>query len=511
MDFGTGHTPGGAGPLRPGALARRAFLKGAGLAGTAGIAAALLQSNDASAHTAATAKLRGANPEARDTATPAPFPSRLSCSGVNLVDANGYVLPPMRGINVNVNETSLAQDDFCAMSDEGARFCRFEIWWNHAQPASPTAFDTAWQAQVESCVNMAQGAGLYVWFNFEGENSGVFPSWYSPYTPYPGTSDPSLRPLVNYLNVPPGGTQPAAQPLVQWLASTFGSNPVVIGMGINEPTPDYDDTDDWITNMVSEEADILAWARTSGAPDWIVGFALAGSTAAPVPNAPGSGQTTQTFAGMSVTPTTNTPLLLPITNFVLEFHDQLKCFTDPTLPRLPDGRNTTYGYEGDTTVSTNDSTYPGYPPSDISGLTRALCQSEQAAHLATYLAYCQAANCPLFISERNWNPIANENGAGDGPDGIAYCEDKDMLYNNSTPYPAMMSIWEYGTDQATDDFAMRPGTTPGTGGGPGGAIEGGAPNGWTDYANTFFNNIIVTPGPISVGGRRSAMPRGLGV
>jgi hypothetical protein len=493
MDSATGHTPGGAGPLRPGTPARRTILKGAGLAGAAGIAAALLQNTDASAHTDTAAQLRRSNLAAPDTATPAPFPSRLSCSGTNLVDTNGYVLPPMRGINVNVNDTSLGQGDFNAMSAEGASFCRFEIWWNHAQPTSPTALDTAWQAQVENCVNMAQQAQLYVWFNFEGENSAVFPSWYSPYTPYPDSSDSTLRPLINYLNVPPGGTDPAAQPLIQWLASTFGSNPVVIGMGINEPTPDYDDADDWITNMVGEEADIFVWARTSGAPDWIVGFALAGSTAAPVPNAPGSGQSEQTFAGMSVNPATNTPAMLPITNFVLEFHDQFKCLTDPIDPTLPDGRNTTYGFEGDTTVTTNDSTYQGYPPSNITGLTLALCQSEQAAHLATYLAYCQAANCPLFISERNWNPIANENGAGDGPDGIEYCEDKNMLYLNSTPYPAMMSIWEYGTDQETDDFAMRPGTTPGTGGGPDNAIEGGAPNGWTDYANTFFNNIIITP------------------
>jgi hypothetical protein len=475
MDSRTGHTPGGPAPLRTGEPARRTFLKGTGLAGAAGIAAALLQSTDATAHADATAQQRGSNPAAPDKATPAPFPSRLRCSGHHLVDSNGYVLPPMRGINVNVNDTSLRADDFKAMRAEGARFCRFEIWWNHAQPKKATTFDTTWQAQVSKYVTMAKDEGLYVWFNFIGEDSGVFPSWYSPYTRPLGS-------LQNYVSVPPHMpahyTTPAAQPLVRWLAGTFGSNKVVIGMGINEPTADYDDKDHWITHMVTEEAEIFGWARASGyAPDWIVGFALAGSSAAPVPNAKGSGQTTQTFAGMSRT---------PAPNFVLEFHDQLKCFTSK---RLPDGRNTSYGYVGDTDISTNDKTYPGYPPVvNKKALRRATCRSEQAAHLAPYIAYCQAAKCPLFISERNWNPIANENGPGDGPDGVTYCEDKDKLYMNSVPYPAMMSIWEYGRHQATDPFAMRPGTTPGTGGGPHGAIEGGAPNGWTDYANAFFKN-----------------------
>jgi hypothetical protein len=320
---------------------------------------------------------------------------------------------------------------------------------------------------------MAEAANMYVWFNFLGEDSAAFPSWYSPYTGPLGS-------LQNYLNVPAGGTQPAAQPLVQWLAGTFGSNPVVIGMGINEPTPDYDSSDDWITNMVGEEADIFYWARSSGAPDWIAGFALGGSAAAPVPNANGSGQTKQTFNGMPVAPATNNPAHILIPNFVLEYHDMVKCFTDTSLP---DGRNTTYGFEGDTDISTNDPTYPGYPPLvNGVGIPRATCRSEQAAHLASYLAYCQAANCPLFISERNWNPIANEGGPGDGPDGIEYCEDKNALYSESTPYPAMMSIWEYGTDQATDPFAMDPGPT---------AI-GAAPNGWTYYANAFFQNVIPT-------------------
>jgi hypothetical protein len=460
MDSGTGHTPEGTGPLQPDAPGRRTFLKGAGLAGAAGIAAGLLQSTDASARADAAARLGASSPAAREMATPAPFPSRLRCSGNNLVDSNGYVLPPMRGINVNVNDPSLGPADFKAMYDEGARFCRFEIWWNHAQPKKPTKFDPTWQAQVTKYVAMAQAANMYVWFNFEGENSGVFPSWYLRYSPPLGS-------LQNYLKVPHGGTEPAAQPLVQWLSGTFGSEKVVIGMGINEPTADYDDRKDWITNMVDEEAEIFGWARTSGAPDWIVGFALAGSSAAPVPNAPGSGQKHQLFTGMSHH---------PATNFMLEFHDSLKGFKST---RLPDGRNLTWGYTGDTSVSINDPANPGYPPKGVK-VTRKTCQREQAAHLATYIAYCQAANCPLFISERNWNPVANEHGPGGGPDGVTYCEDKNSLYLKSTPYPAMMSIWEYGTDQASDPFAMRPGTGKG--------VVGAAPNGWTDYANAFFRN-----------------------
>jgi hypothetical protein len=62
MDPATGHTPGGAGPLRADSAGRRRLLKGAGLAGTVGIAGALLRSTDASAQSSSFGNLEIVTP-----------------------------------------------------------------------------------------------------------------------------------------------------------------------------------------------------------------------------------------------------------------------------------------------------------------------------------------------------------------------------------------------------------------------------------------------------------------
>jgi hypothetical protein len=59
MEPGTDHIPEGAKPLWPGSARRRALLKGAGLAGAAGVAGALLRSTDARAQTLSSADLWG--------------------------------------------------------------------------------------------------------------------------------------------------------------------------------------------------------------------------------------------------------------------------------------------------------------------------------------------------------------------------------------------------------------------------------------------------------------------
>jgi hypothetical protein len=229
--------------------------------------------------------------------------------------------------------------------------------------------------------------------------------------------------------------------------------------------------------LISEEATLLGWARAI-APQWIVGFACSGSSGAPLPNAPNSGQQNQLFTGMNLNPSSGG-------NFMLEFHDGLKCFTDgnATPPSLPDGRNTTYGFAGDTPVGGNTKAYPGYPPSTLS-VTRPECVSNRAHWVAAPAYYCQQANCPLFISESNWNPVVQTGATAQAPDfgALAQVVDKFASYNGMNPQPAMISFWDWGTSQTDDAFSLQPGVAPGN--------TGVNFDGWTYYADAVFNNWL---------------------
>jgi hypothetical protein len=420
--------------------------------------------------------------------SPASFPSVLSCSGHSLVDSNGYVLPPMKGINVNPTSKGdglvPVSSDYQAMAAKGINYVRAEIWWSHLQPNEPggsigNGISSSYISDLDALVTNCLDNGLYVWFNFIGETSDTIPSWAQQLTP-----EGSLQ---NYVAAYPLGAQTA----VQYLASRYGNSsgvlgaddyPVVMGFGINEPTPDDTSQNNWVTTMVGEQVTLIDWVRASGyAPQWIVSISAgASSGCAMLHNASGSGQTAQTFTDASTS---------PATNFMLEVHDPVKVpTTDTSVPGFPvnDGRNPTYGGLGSTVVQIGDTTYRGYPP-NISGITRSDMQAMMAAWWANYEDYAQQADCPIFLAEGNWDPVVNNSGPG-GADGAAYITDKLALWYSLNPVPAMMSIWEYNTDQSTDDFAMRPGTTPGTGGGPNGEIVGGTPDGWTFYADAFFSS-----------------------
>jgi hypothetical protein len=173
---------------------------------------------------------------------------------------------------------------------------------------------------------------------------------------------------------------------------------------------------------------------------------------------------------------------------MLEVHDPVKVAdtntSDPNWPKY-DGRDPTNGGIGPSIVQIGD-TPTGYPPV-ITGINQTDMQTGMAAWWANYEAFAQAANCPIFLAEGNWDPVVNNPGPG-GAAGIAYITDKLALWGGLTPVPCMQSIWEYDIDQTgapnmefvPDPFAMRPGNGPG--------VLGAAPDGWTAYADAFLNN-----------------------
>jgi hypothetical protein len=380
----------------------------------------------------------------------------------------------MKGINVNPvsvvnsNTTPPVLSDFQAIAAAGAQYVRAELQWAVAQPTEGS-IDSSWATAVDNLVANCANAGLYVWLNLE---AGVDqPSWVSEVGP-----TGSLQNLENN-----------GQYWVQYLANRYGnsSSPeysrAVMGIGINEPIPDYNDADDWVTTLIGEQATILGWARASGyAPQWIVSIAAGGgSGCAMLPNVSGSGQTLQTFVGASTAP-------IPGGNFMLEVHDPVKVATTNTsAPYFPsnDGRNTTYGFIGPDIVEIGDTTYVGYPPA-VTGVTQADMTAGMAAWWANYEFYASSeqANCPIYVAEGNWDPVVNNTGPGGGF-GAQYITDKLSLWAGLNPVPAMIGIWQYGTSQSADDFAMRPGTGPG--------IVGATPDGWTYYADAFFSSSAV--------------------
>jgi hypothetical protein len=400
--------------------------------------------------------------------SPASFPSRLRCSGTVLVDSNGYQLPLMKGININ--PTTVARgvlpklSDLKAIYGKGCRYVRAELWWSHAQP-SKGPLDSAWLSDLDTLVSNCVSARLYVWFNLMFNGATVMPSWAQRNHP-----EGSLQNYVAH-----------GQTVTTTLAGRYGnpSSPyytkAVMGMGINEPVPDYINTKGWVTHLVNEQLQMVTWVRSSNygdAPGWIVSIAPGSSAGcAMLPNAAGSGQTRQTFKGAPTSPTTN---------FMLEVHDPVKVAdtntSDPNWPNY-DGRDPTYGHIGAHIVQIGDKAKPGYPPS-VGSITRDQMKAMTTAWWANYEAYAEAANCPIFLAEGNWDPVVNKSGPG-GPDGAAYITDKQALWYGLSPQPAMMSLWDYNRDQSADPFAMRPGT--------GAGVVGANPDGWTYYADAFFS------------------------
>jgi hypothetical protein len=174
MDSGSGHTPGDAGSPRPGAPARRRLLKGAGLAGAAGVAGALLQSTDASAHTDASVQ-----PD-QDDGPYVPLSSVGADNGVAPLDSDAMVPP----VNLPLSATSLF------LAGSGA-------------PASSLGLNGDTYADTASAQQYAKASGLW------SQNSLVYMGLLAS----TGTSGFALQAT--------GGTFPAS--IISWTAPSDGN------------------------------------------------------------------------------------------------------------------------------------------------------------------------------------------------------------------------------------------------------------------------------------------------
>lgn len=396
---------------------------------------------------------------------PAPFPSVLKTSGQNLVDANGSVMPFMPGFCVPVYKAAtppFPAADFQMMYGKGARIVRVMVYWDQLEPTKGN-IDTAWvQSNLDVTIQRAlnsgpSGAGMYVWLGFYFGPQGIhMPTW--------AETVSSGSAMGNYVA--------NGQNATQYLANRYGNpssaqyTPGVIGMGINEPTPDYSNKSDWIVNIVNQQVQMATWMRAK-APAWILSLAFGFGSSAPIPNAPGSGQTAQTFTAAPAAPTTN---------FWADHHNAFWCTNDPTRPNW-DGRNAF----GLTTTTTNlkGTDFPSYPPV-VGGttLSSATLRSMGTAYLAPLVAYCSPsyANCPLYIGEFPYNPVIN------GTSGIPQLSaDKHAVWS-STPGLIAVNEWDYATNQTNDAECARPGV-----GKPG--ADPNDPNGWQLWTNTVFANF----------------------
>jgi hypothetical protein len=430
------------------------------------------------------------------------FPSTLSCSGRNLVDASGNIMPQMYGFCVEPFTKFVAQD-FLDMYSQGARLIRMVVDWGKLEPTQGN-IDTTFVATLDDCITWAVEAGMYIYINFAASASGNWPGWANVAAP-----DYSLQNYLGYAdnNATNGGWgsslgvsgENATTYLAQrygpdssfWTGSISGKASAIIGIGINEPVADYDNQDNWLIPLITEQAQCAYWARQY-APGWIQGFACAGASSAPVPNAKGSGQTTQTFTAFPSVPTTmdgNT-----VDNWFLEVHDNVRCFTDPaaTPPyygiSAPDGRNTTYGFSAANLISTDDASYDGYPPIPLGGgsvvAARAVCQSNMAIRLACDVVFTETYNAPIYVSEANFNAANMTFGAD------IYALDK--LAALATMSPIAITVWEYDYNQGGYDgttpnpFSVRPGPAgPASNFGVTTAIAAD-PDGWLTYTNILL-------------------------
>jgi hypothetical protein len=385
---------------------------------------------------------------------PAAFPSVLRCSGRDIVDSSGYVLPVMKGFCAQAVPWSAQA--FADMYAKGARMIRAVVFWDRLEP-SPGVISPAYVAKLDQTIQRCQAAGLYVLICFYfGPNGKHMPAWAQGGTP--------ASRMGNYIV--------NGQNVTTYLAMRYGDpsdplgagqyTPAVIGFGINEPTPDYYGQADWVVNLVAQQAVVVDWFRRY-APDWIASVSAGWGSAAPIPNAPGSGQTAQDFTGISPSPS-------GLSNWWLELHDYFWATTAYTNPgfdgRTLDGRPRPASQGG---IQIKASSGYNYPPV-VNGHTPTACDISQmaAAWYAPYTAYCQSADVPLVIAECGFMPGVVTGGQAN----IA-----DKLAQWAAVGPAAVLQWDYGVNQAQDPWCARPG--------PGAA--GADADGWQEWTNAFMS------------------------
>lgn len=351
--------------------------------------------------------------------TPAGFPSVLSTSGRNLVDANGHTMPRLKGFNVQ--PAGWSASNYTDMYAKGARIIRTLVFWDKIEPTAGSISSSYVTGNLDPHISRAAAAGLYnVLCLYYGPNGVHCPSWVG------GSA------LGNYAT--------HGQNITQYLANRYGhsGNPQytasVIGMGINEPTPDSA-SNSYLSTHLSHQAQMMTWMRVY-APDWIGFISAAYGPSAWIPNASGSGQSSQTFTAAANDPFSGAG------NWLVEAHCYFETTTDGET-RTWDGRNQ-YGMPNGSAIIKADNS--SYPPS---GHTRAKCQASLDAFWAPYVAYCGSghANVPLAVGEWGWKP------ANSGGDNYA----SDMAAAMATAGAAIEIQWDYNTSTSSDPWAARPG------------------------------------------------------
>jgi hypothetical protein len=396
---------------------------------------------------------------------PAKFPSVLRCQGRTLVDSSGAVMPLMTGFDVQ--PVPWPAQSYVDMYNKGARLIRTMVFWDQLEPKSGKIDSTYVRDKLDVHIRRCVAAGLYTTISFYfGPAGHHMPKWAIKRQP--------ASCVGNYIA--------NGQLATQYLAKRYGDprdplragqyTPAVIGFGVNEPVPDDAHVANFEVTLFGQQVTMAKWFRAY-APSWIITAATAYAGSAPQPDAAGSGQAAQKFAGISTTPFSSVG-----DNWMLEVHDYFKCLTTPGKPRF-DGRNTATGAvdpvaDGGTQIVQDAPGYPSYPPS-VKGITRAICREQQAAWMACYRDYCQSASVPLFIGEQGWDPVFNTSG------GANFIADKIALWK--TLKPVGILYWDYNTNQRSDPFAARPGAR----------AAGAGKDGWLTVVDTFMSTTWPKP------------------
>jgi hypothetical protein len=406
---------------------------------------------------------------------PGGFPSVLKCSGQGFVDGNGYPVPLMKGFNLQVPATAYSNQTFIdiaaklGVTPTQPGLIRMVVYWDLIEPTQGNIDTGNYVPRLDLQVSQAVANGLYVYMDLH-LLSNHFPSWASTVTTTPAHA------LVNYVA--------NGQNVTTFLANRYGnpSSPQytagVMGFGINEPAPQSSDfgTAGIQVNIVAGQATAAQWVRNF-APQWIMGITGCYAGSAPIPNAAGSGQTTQIFTAVPANPLA---AVNPPGNFMWDVHDEWMCTTLPGQPNF-DARTTTDGTPNNATgVKLGLAPYTGYPPV-VSGSTvpRATCQSQQVAWWAPYVAYCgpSYANCPILIGESGWNALVDTAGGQS-----AYLADKMPLWGSlAGAVRAAQLEWDYAVVQSSDGWAARPGV----------GAAGADSDGWQTWTNLFIGWTVL--------------------
>lgn len=381
---------------------------------------------------------------ARPGVVPANFPSRLSTSGRNIVDENGYVMPRFRGFNMHV--VPWAQTDFDAMMAKDTRSTkaaldRIIVRMDYAQPVNGTSIDATWLANLDLTVARAQAAGRYVMFEIH-LNIGAIPAWMQA-----GLDETDRFCKAGANN---------GQWLTEYLAKRYGdpADPLgagkytkaVVGFGLNEPPVNgttMNSAAGSIPYLEDHQARVFGWMRTF-APNWIAFMCWSYASGTPIYTGPGE-DTGKTDAN---------PAHAAYDNAVIDIHDYI--LRDSSESATAAGRQ----FNGSVYSFANGGPLMG-PGDETSYTSTATHRSQHANFLAPYVTWCAANSKPLWIGEWGWVPITNANAVGGAGQAVtgeqAFIDDKQIAWANASTIGECQWNYDVTTNTTINPWAARPG------------------------------------------------------